>query len=228
MFPYRSWRFARRTEEGYGSLDMMTKSRLSAVQENRRLAIILGIAGLIAALLVVKPKYMDPTAYHFWLEACGCVCMILAIFVRLWCTLYIGGRKGSSLMTDGPYSISRNPLYVGSVIGAAGLGLQTGMLTFAVLCGALCWIIFSVVVRREERFLQDRFGQAYSAYRATTPRFLPDFRKYDEGTVRYEFDPQALWRTLRDGLLFLIAIPITEIIEILHESGNLPDLLTAF
>jgi hypothetical protein len=35
---------------------MMTKSRLSAVQENRRLAIILGIAGLIAALLVVKPK----------------------------------------------------------------------------------------------------------------------------------------------------------------------------
>lgn len=209
-------------------INSMTRHDLSLVQWHRRLAITCAVAVVSVALVLVKPVYFDSTYYHFVLEVLGLLCILAAIIVRLWCILYIGGRKATSLMTVGPYSICRNPLYVGSIIGTIGIGLQTGMLTFALLFGFITWLIFFVVVRQEERYLENHFGATYDAYSATTPRFVPRFSRYSDGTDRYQFDPGALRRTFRDGTLFLLALPLTEILEEMHEANQLPALLSAF
>lgn len=206
----------------------MDERTLGRVQTRRRQIVILAILMVIAALLVVAPRETGHRDYHIWMEFGGFLAMLAAVGLRLWCTLYIGDRKNAELAVDGPYSVSRNPLYLGSILGAVGVGMQTGMLTFAVLAGLICWGIFAVVVRREEAFLRGRFGPAYDRYCARVPRFWPRFDLYDDGAGVGTFTTRSLKKTLRDGAVFFLAVPLTEVIENLHEAGWLPALLSLF
>lgn len=202
--------------------------RLGRVQDLRRLALMGAIGIAFAALFVVEPYRMGATVYHFWTETPGYLLILLAIGVRLWCTLYIGSRKSRRLVTTGPYSLCRNPLYVASILGAVGVGLQTGMVTFALIGGGLTALVFAWVVGREEAHLAGLFGADYAAYCARTPRFLPRPSLYrDDGPVQ-EFEIAALGRTLRDASVFLLAVPLTEALEALHMMGWLPNLLTLY
>ncbi|MBP7000829.1 isoprenylcysteine carboxylmethyltransferase family protein [Amaricoccus sp.] len=201
---------------------------LGQVQDLRRWTLIGAIAIAAAALLVVEPFEMGETSYHFWTETTGYVAIVAAIGVRLWCTLYIGSRKNRRLVTAGPYSMTRNPLYVGSFLGAVGVGLQTGMLTFAAIGGAVTALVFALVVEREEAHLAGLFREDYARYCARTPRFLPRLSLYRDDGPTMEFEIAALGRTLRDAAPFLAAILLTEAAEALHMMGWLPNWLTLY
>ena len=60
--------------------------------------------------------------------------------------LYVGGRKNAELVTTGPYSMMRNPLYFFSLLGVAGVGAQTGsvLATFAVT--AVAYAVFDYLL----------------------------------------------------------------------------------
>jgi protein-S-isoprenylcysteine O-methyltransferase Ste14 len=201
---------------------------LGRIQARRRQVVILAILTVAAALLLVAPRENGDSDYHVWIEFSGFVAILAAIALRLWCTLYIGDRKNDELATTGPYSVCRNPLYLGSMLGAVGVGMQTGMASFAVLGGLICWAIFAVVVRREEAFLHGRFGPAYARYCARTPRFWPRLDLYDDGAGAGVFTTRSMKKTLRDGAVFLLALPFTEVIENLHEAGLLPALVSLY
>ncbi len=201
---------------------------LGRVQNLRRQVVIAAIFAFAATLLVIAPREQGGTTLHNLAELGGFMAIIGAIMARLWCTLYIGDRKSAQLVMDGPYSLCRNPLYTASILGAVGVGLQTGMYTFGLIGGVLCWAIFAVVVRREEAFLEGRFGETYRLYRARTPRFLPRPNLWRETAATYEFTSVSLWRTLRDGSVFLLAVPLTEVIEDLHEAGYLPAIFSLY
>jgi protein-S-isoprenylcysteine O-methyltransferase Ste14 len=201
---------------------------LGRVQARRRQVVILAILTVAAALLVVAPSENGDSDYHVWIEFGGFVAILAAIGLRLWCTLYIGDRKSDELVTTGPYSVCRNPLYLGSMLGAVGVGMQTGMASFALLCGLICWAIFAVVVRREEAFLHGRFGPAYARYCVRTPRFWPRFDLYDDGSGGGVFTTRSLKKTLRDGAVFFLALPLTEVFENLHEAGVLRALVSLY
>jgi protein-S-isoprenylcysteine O-methyltransferase Ste14 len=201
---------------------------LGLVQARRRSVVILVSLLVAASLLVIAPHESDETPYHVAMEAGGLIAILGAIGLRFWCTLYIGDRKSDELVMTGPYSICRNPLYVGSMLGAVGIGMQTGMLAFGLLGGLICWAIFAVVVRREEAFLAQRFGPAYARYCARTPRFWPRLSLYDDPAGGGYFTSRSLGQTLRDGAVLLLALPVTEAIEILHESGRLQAVVLLF
>ena len=55
----------------------------------------------------------------------GIILVGIASFGRLWCSLYIAGYKTDNLVTEGPYSMCRNPLYFFSFIGALGVGFAS-------------------------------------------------------------------------------------------------------
>lgn len=178
-------------------------------------------------LIAIKPVHYG-TYYDISLEMLGLFFIIGGFGNRLWCTLYIGGRKNDSLLQDGPYSICRNPLYVGSILAAFGVGMQTEMLTFAILSGSVCWIIFHVVVKREEKFLHGKFGARYQSYIAVTPRFWPKFSIYKDDFEAHSFRTEMLWNTFRDGLVLLTAIPITETVELAHRAGLLEAVFSSY
>jgi protein-S-isoprenylcysteine O-methyltransferase Ste14 len=82
-------------------------------------------------------------------------------------------RKDEQLATTGPYSVTRNPLYLGSAILAAGFVIA-GFSWWAGLIVALYFAVFyTAVIRNEEADLRKRFGAAFDEYAARVPVFLP-------------------------------------------------------
>ena len=196
---------------------------LDPVQLTRKIALGLGaIAALALVALVGTPPQWS--VVHETTEAVGLALILICIAGRCWCTLYIGGRKGAELVDVGPYSLCRNPLYFFSFLGAAGVGAQTGSLIVTLLFSVAVWVVFRIVVSREEGFLKGALGEPDAHYLATTPRFLPlpwVWRGKDVLEVR----PSRVALTFFDGLAFLLAIPLAEGLEILQNHKILPVLL---
>ncbi len=85
-------------------------------------------------------------------------------------------RKDEQLATAGPYAFTRNPLYLGSAILAAGF-IIAGYSWLAGLMVAVYFAVFyGAVIRNEEADLHKRFGAAFDEYAARVPVFLPWFR----------------------------------------------------
>lgn len=195
---------------------------LSRYQSLRRLALALLIGLAFVLLLVVRSS--SGGEFHEYVEAVGMGLIVAGILGRMWCTLYIGGRKSAEVVSTGPYSITRNPLYVFSSVAAAGVGAQTGSVLLALVFLVGCALSFQIVIRREERFLAGEFGEPYRVYMAAVPRFWPRFRQFRdkaELTVR----TRLIYRTLTDGLVFFVAVPAFEFVESLQNAGILPVLL---
>jgi protein-S-isoprenylcysteine O-methyltransferase Ste14 len=80
-------------------------------------------------------------------------------------------RTPKYLLRQGPYAFTRNPMYLAELVLWLGWALFFGSL--AVFLGTLlAWVIFSIVVRREEQAMEARFGEAYRAYQSRVPRWL--------------------------------------------------------
>lgn len=196
---------------------------LQRVQKLRKLALLAGLVGAIALAFVTRSMGGE-TALHEGLEAFGLGLIVICIVGRAWCSLYIGGRKKAEIVDRGPYSISRNPLYLFSFMGAFGVGAQTGSVTLASVFLLLTVVVFYATVKREEAWLADAFGWTYRDYCARTPRFGPDFSKWRDAES-LEVKPQFFLTTLRDGLVFLLAVPLFESVERLQDIGWLAALI---
>ena len=172
----------------------------------------------VCVLAAVTHTVQGGQDFHEAMESFGLALIGVCIVGRSWCSLYIGGRKKAEIVDRGPYSISRNPLYVFSFIGAFGMGAQTGSVTMACLFVVIAVLVFYATVRREETWLKATFGEPYEAYLARTPRFGPDFSKWrDQETL--EVRPVLFLTTLRDGLAFLLVIPVFEALEHAQDVG---------
>jgi len=193
---------------------------MSRFQRRRRLALAVISALILAALLTVRSAWANDWA-HEYIEDFGVGVIVLAILGRMWCTLYIGGRKSAEIVRLGPYSISRNPLYVFSTIGAFGIGMMTGSLTVAFALAVLCYIAFHFVIVAEEGYLESVFGEPYLAYKREVPRFFPNPKLYREAEI-LTVPSAMMYKTLADGLVFFISYPLLEFVEYLQSAGFLP------
>lgn len=104
--------------------------------------------------------------------------------IRLWSVSYAGGptrtRKvgAPSLVTDGPYSLVRNPLYIGNILHYTGFSLSSGAFFPYLTLSTLLYfsIQYTLIVQLEEKTLKDLFAEQYLRYLQRVPRFLPTFQ----------------------------------------------------
>lgn len=196
---------------------------LAQFQSARRFALAVFIAAAFVALLFVQSAWPDGELHEF-VEAIGLGLIVVGIVGRMWCTLYIGGRKSAEIVSSGPYSVTRNPLYVFSTIAAGGVGAQTGSIVLGLAFALCCAGAFGIVIRREEAFLAREFGPAYDDYIRRVPRFWPRFGGFkDKGELTIR--TRLVYRTLVDGLVFFLAMPAFELVEYLQALGIIPILL---
>lgn len=95
----------------------------------------------------------------------------LGLALRVWASGHL--NKGRELATSGPYSWTRNPLYLGSFVMGLGFALAGANLWLVVLFLVLFVAVYLPVMKREERELTQAFGADFSSYRETVALFLP-------------------------------------------------------
>jgi protein-S-isoprenylcysteine O-methyltransferase Ste14 len=193
-------------------------------QRARKAIVFLAIALATAALFVVTSRWPEGGLIHETVEWAGIFLIGLCVAGRTWCSLYIGGRKNFELVQDGPYSLVRNPLYLFSILGAAGAGAQMGSIIAALTYGLVTWSIFLWMARVEEVSMRNNFGDAYQAYAAKVPRLWPKFSGYHSRRA-VEVYPHKVVATFFDAALFWVAVPVMEAFDYLHAAGLLPTLL---
>ncbi|MEX0590154.1 MAG: isoprenylcysteine carboxylmethyltransferase family protein [Xanthobacteraceae bacterium] len=197
---------------------------LRHVQHVRKAVLLTAILAGVALVVLGDSRWSGSNAIHEMIEWAGIAFLGVCILGRTWCSLYIGGRKVRSLVTLGPYSVSRNPLYFFSIVGAVGVGAQLGSMMLALAAGFVAWLVFYLVVLKEERVLAAKFGIRYRQYLAEVPRFLPRMSLWQDSD-KVEARPSLMLRTFFDACVFLLSIPLAEGFEYLHEIGVLPVLV---
>lgn len=154
----------------------------------------------------------------------GLMLAVIGTVGRLWCSLYISGYKDSQLVSAGPYSLCRNPLYFFSWIGVTGIGFATETFTLGIVLSVLFLIGYVPVIKSEEAFLQSKFGAGFSRYCALTPRFFPRLSLLTEPDS-WTVNPRLFRRTMGDVIWFGWIIGFLEFVEALHELHILEPLL---
>ena len=168
---------------------------------------------LIIAAVIVGPRQM-PAWLYCLMSITGIVCVILACLGRIWCSVFIAGHKDSELVTQGPYSLCRHPLYACSLLGALGLGLTTKSILLCVLVLALIGGLVMYAASCEEQFLADEFPEQYKAYSIATPNmWWPRGRQVLPDSL--EVPPRVFWKAFLDaGSFFLLWLLVAVAAEI--------------
>ncbi len=144
-----------------------------------------------------------PVAILYWLLitptphwiAIGAAVAALGLLVRAAASGEL--RKNQELATSGIYSRTRNPLYLGSAILAAGF-IIAGHSPWAGLLVALYFSVFYyAVMRNEEDDLRAKFGVAFQQYSASVPLFFPNLFKTGKERTEGERQKTFSWRQFR-------------------------------
>lgn len=146
---------------------------------------------------------------------------------RIWCSVFVAGRKDAVLVTEGPYALCRHPLYTLSVGVAAGLGLGTRSIVLTALAVIVVWALVAQAARSEERLLLSLHGSAYADYMARARRFLPSLAALPAARPpeRLEIQPRVLWKAFLDAGSIVLLLALIVATRLLREAGITPTLL---
>jgi protein-S-isoprenylcysteine O-methyltransferase Ste14 len=144
---------------------------------------------------LLPPSYLNiflvlPIGLHFVLPIkrivhspytyLGFVFILLGLALNTWSVRLLKKRKTTidfqempnRLVTDGPFRISRNPLYLGGVILSLGIAILLGSLITFVFPVALLLILDRLYIPAEETRLEKIFGEEYLEYRQKVRRWI--------------------------------------------------------
>jgi len=135
---------------------------------------------VLAALIVLAffSRYLLADSRSVYLNALGILVLLLGYFFR------IAGRglkaelnpDGKTLITAGVYSLTRNPMYFGTLLIGAGVILALfRWWVMAVFVAVYLWI-YIPQMNKEALALSERFGEDFKGYCRATPRFLPTLK----------------------------------------------------
>lgn len=179
-------------------------------------------AGVLALLLVSASAWRvpGPRPVAHLLFVAGLAAAVVGFLGRLWALVFIGGRKKSSLVVAGPDALCRHPLYLFSLIGDLGLGLCAERFAVVALFLGAALLILPGAMRREERFLEERFVD-YGDYQRRVPALLPRWSSRPSNDGVY-VEARAMRRALVESGGFLVAPALIEFLARLQAAETLP------
>lgn len=168
-----------------------------------------------------------PAAVSAVIGLLALLCVTAACLGRIWCSVFIAGRKDVQLVTDGPYRWCRHPLYAWSLLAGLGLGLATQTWTWPLLTVLLLLALFRREMRREEDTLEALHGAAFRSYRNSTPALWPR-RPADGAAVpaSLEVRPDVFRKAFLDAASILFLFGLLSVLAALRQAQALPTWLT--
>lgn len=133
---------------------------------------------IAAALLLIPPGWF-PAPLSTSSAWPGVPIVLAGEALRCWAVHHIGAisrtrsdRLGP-LVATGPFSLVRNPLYLGNILLWAGFAVSSRLPALAPVVVAVLALEYHAIVRWEERLLRSRIGAAYQTYTERVPRWIP-------------------------------------------------------
>lgn len=125
-------------------------------------------------IIIFSHRYYDLSEIQVaYLNLLALLLILIGSFGRLWSSVYIEGRKTSVLVTDGPYSLMRNPLYMFSLIMIIGYSVALKSILIGIILLSLYIFLYAPTIFNEEKMLRDLHGKQFDEYSSKTPRFFP-------------------------------------------------------
>ena len=133
---------------------------------------------LVTILLDRKVLHLPPMSAQ--LEWLGAALVVAAMVLIVWAiavmrrfnTTVNPYGKSTAIVSDAPFSFTRNPIYLGFVLAYVGIAIfYRSWLPFTVL-PILLWIMHAGVITREEKYLEGVFGEPYTSYKSRVRRWL--------------------------------------------------------
>ena len=196
---------------------------------SRRILITWVFALILFLLLLLGKTYGDDgtALVEESLFLLGMCLVAVGVVGRAWSLACIGGNKNARLVTSGPYSLCRHPLYFSNLLGALGLGFATETVTIPLIIICAFALYYPFLITKEEDELKKRFGSAYDDYYVKVRRFFPSFKSFHEN--EYVLIAQKQFRTGVVNLgYFILLIGVLEFLEVIHRTGLLPTLFNIY
>jgi len=182
---------------GYWGSHMVSWSAVA-----RRIRVPLGFAFAILYVVLAKPTWRSIIL--------GSLIAFPGLILRTLASGHL--EKNERLATHGPYAYTRNPLYLGSLILAAGFAVAARSWWIAMLMTLMFMAIYLPVIRGEEKYLREHFPE-FDAYARRVPRLLP---RWSASGSTGTFSRQLYWKhreyNAALGALGLIAVLIAKAI----------------
>ena len=192
----------------------MSKQRtvIQPTRQRLRIYTLRALGTLLIPIAVFIQPYFAEKVGGVVLYQLGLLLIFACVLGRIWSTLYIGKRKNVELVTDGPYSMVRNPLYFFSALGALGFGLmlQSLIYAFVMMLGVL--LIFRWTISHEEAYLQSKFNETWEQYSLRTPCFWPKPSLFST-REQVTWHTDSLKTNFGDAAVFISLIPLVALIE---------------
>lgn len=148
--------------------------------------------------------FARPQAKWLW---CGAAIAACGLLLRGYAAGHL--RKHKQLAVSGPYAFTRNPLYLGSILLAAGFCVASRSWISTVLLAAYLAIFYPAVIRREQSELKALYGDAFVEYAGRVPAFWPRFSPAVASTERFS------WQLYRQNREYEAAIGLAVAMAIL-------------
>lgn len=170
-----------------------------------------GAAAALSPAAVTRGGWAD-----FGFDVAGWSLFVAGAALRWWATLYVESRKDRALVKEGPYSICRNPLYLGTFFMVAAVASYLKSLTFAAGAVVATLVYLAATLPMEERRLAGQFGEEYRRYAARVPRWWPRLsRLKTRHTVQVSVD--GLKREVRRAARWVWIPPLCELVSLLRQ-----------
>ena len=197
-----------------GLFSAAEKPQKSLVQLYRRQFTAAGVALMFVAVALTD-RQLHGTGAGLILYALGSLAIPAAILGRFWCYVYNSGKRDKVVITDGPYSLCRNPIYLFSILASVGVGLISQSFVLPVIFAVLVGGFYHHIISGEEAKMSHLHGETYLAYLRSTQRMIPAFDKLKPGGI--ENLPGAKLARKMPKLAGLgLAFPL---VELVHRAG---------
>lgn len=128
---------------------------------------LVGIISLIVVMVLATPDVRSIVIGFF--------VMMLGMFFRAWSSGYID--KDRELATQGPYSLTRNPLYFGNLLIGAGIAVASNNWLTALIFAVYYVFFFTFLIAVERKRMKARFGARYDEWAREANLFFPRIKK---------------------------------------------------
>jgi protein-S-isoprenylcysteine O-methyltransferase Ste14 len=142
------------------------------------------LAGWVVYRLVGRSDWQSLTVGSLWVRVPGLVILVCSTVFTLWARAALGTmwsssptvKAGHRLRTDGPYGVTRYPIYTGLLGMTLGTVLLVGLGQWFPLF-PLGLLFVELRIRTEERLMLATFPEAYPEYRGRVPQLVPGLRR---------------------------------------------------